>query len=74
MENCQIEKFRGCCCACKNQVEIKKHPWNKSDGKGRISETMGYGCSCPDLTDGEKLPQIIFFDENHGMCEMYQAK
>ena len=33
--------YRGqCCCECVNQLEIRKHPWNKL-AKGPISEVFG---------------------------------
>lgn len=59
-----------CCCNCKNQVKIMKHPWNKNDfANGHITEQIGYGCAAPELA-----PNIIFFDNAHGMCELYENK
>ena len=60
-----------CCCHCKWQRVIMKHPWNKGDGKGRISDVMGYGCEMPEFQTKEGKPQLIFFDNEHGMCECY---
>jgi len=54
-----------CCCHCKRQIKIMKHPWNKGEGKGRMSEVMGYGCL--------KVEEAIFFEKEHGMCECYDA-
>ncbi len=45
-----------------------KHPWNKGDAKGSISELMGYICGSP-LDKG--VGNVIFFDRKHGMCEMH---
>ncbi len=59
-----------CCCNCKNQIIINKHPWNQVIGKGSILDTLGYGCLAPGFIDNDK--QIaIFFEDNHGMCELY---
>ena len=58
-----------CCCSCKWQRQIVKHPWNKNPmAKGRITELMGYGCAVPEM------PAIVFFDAEHSMCEMYTSK
>jgi len=38
-----------CCCNCQNQRVIFKHPWNNGDGKGRVTDIMGYGCATPDF-------------------------
>ncbi len=58
-----------CCCNCKWQRPIVKHPWNKNPmAKGSITTIMGYGCSVPDM------PGIVFFESEHSMCEMYSDK
>ena len=55
-----------CCCNCKYQRPIAGHPWNRPGlTKGSILRTIGYGCTVPDM------PNIIFFDAIHGMCEMW---
>jgi hypothetical protein len=66
-----------CCCNCKHQVIINKHPWNKGDGKGPVSNRMGYGCSgTGGNRDREKYGDIIFFDMDleHGLCEMWRDR
>lgn len=55
-----------CCCNCIHQNKLHKHPANKDIGKGSISEQMGYVCSYP-----LKENTSIFFDHEHGMCEMH---
>jgi hypothetical protein len=33
---------------CKNCIwllKVNKHPWNKGEGKGSVSENMGYVCA-----------------------------
>lgn len=58
-----------CCCNCKNQIELFKHPWNKIN-KGPISESTNmYACIAQ--FDCDKVPKGIIFEKKHGMCEMY---
>jgi len=73
---CNKEHWQGrCCCNCKNQQVIMKHPWNKGDGKGSVNQVMGYGCHMKDFElDDNKRPRVIFFDTEHGMCEMHDKK
>lgn len=53
-----------------------KHPCNHGDGKGRITDGMGYGCAAPEFTEGFEpecgKPTVIFFDSGHGLCEMHE--
>ena len=63
-----------CCCNCKNQVVIGKHPWNKGVGKGRVTDIMGYGCAVAYIELQEVKPPIIFMDRRDGMCEMHEFK
>ena len=58
-----------CCCNCRYQRTIKKHPWNDGAGKGSISEAMGFGCQPPEFDQRT----VIFFDSGHGLCEMHEA-
>ena len=68
---CIKEDNKGmCCCNCRNQVVLHKHPLNKDIGKGEISEVMGYVCIIPMI--GQR--QGTFFDGKHGMCEMWVSK
>ena len=85
MTECQQEKWGGCCCSCKYQCSIRKHPWNKADfAKGGMSEPIGYGCTVfyvnhqIDKLEGVQregsLGNVIFSDRKHGMCEMYEER
>ena len=66
----QHNKDGCCCCNCVHQMPITAHPWNRSLlVRGRISEIVGWGCATPDLK-----PFITFFENPHGMCEMYSRK
>ena len=71
---CTKDEWKGrCCCTCVNQRVIVKHPWNDGAGKGRITESMGYGCASPEFTVGfEGRPTVIFFDSGHDLCEMHE--
>jgi len=55
-----------CCCNCKHQSIIYKHPLNRGEAKGSILEPMGYVCS--------GLDDKIFMDRKHGMCEEHEFK
>ena len=71
MSKCYLKTLGGCCCKCRFQTPIYKHPWNKGEGKGSIKEVMGYGCT--GLEDSmEKV--TIFFDDKHGRCEIYEKR
>lgn len=70
-----------CCCNCKHLIRINKHPWNKSEGKGSINEFMGYGCtvfiqmnveSTTDDSSRDKSNVAIFYDNEHGICELHE--
>jgi hypothetical protein len=45
---------------------------NKGEGKGSISESMGFACTA--FWDMDKTEGMIFFDKPHGMCEMHNRK
>lgn len=70
------EWYDRCCCNCVNQRVIFKHPWNKGDGKGHITDVMGFGCDMAgdDLYEGLPMIAIMFMDSIHGMCEMHQHR
>lgn len=63
-----------CCCNCRHQVTLTKHPWNKSEsvnGSGFFS----YGCAMP-FVFGER--EVAIHDHGghrgkHGMCEMWES-
>ena len=63
-----------CCCNCQSQGVIFKHPWNKGDGKGRMTDVMGFGCDSSHDNLYEGIPAIIFMDARHGICEMHELK
>lgn len=73
MVNCDVKgSYKGCCCCnCGYQVKIMKHPWNKGDAQGSMVQQMGYGCATP-LDSRRGI--IVFFDRQHGMCEMHLTK
>lgn len=59
-----------CCCNCIHQQPIVGHPWNQRlMTKTSISTIIGWGCVTPEL-----YPEIVMFDNSHGMCEMYMRK
>lgn len=45
---------------------------NKGEGKGRMTEIMGFACTA--FWDMDKHEPLIFFDKPHGMCEMHSRK
>lgn len=58
-----------CCCNCKWQRKIMKHPWNKIElFKGSIMSQIAWGCTTPELDD------IYLSECEHGMCEMHQRR
>jgi hypothetical protein len=64
MNEC-TEKY--CCCKCKFNKQVNKHPWNEGNAKGPISEKIGYVCT----VDTEAF---IYSDREHGECEMFIPK
>lgn len=56
------------CKDCINLVQVNKHPWNKGEGKGRVTERMGYVCLVG-LRMGDKEAFFIDSDETVG-CEL----
>lgn len=64
--------FKGmCCCNCKFQIQVNKHPKNIGEAKGSISEKFGYVCLST-FDDGSGTP--TFSNGEHGMCEFYTIK
>ena len=63
MNNCNKKE---CCCSCKYQRELYKHPTNKKY-KGKISEKIGYYACL-------KFGKAILFEKKHGLCENYQNR
>jgi len=61
-----------CCCNCKNQIELYKHPCNKIN-KGSIMETTNtYACIVQ--FDCDKKYKGIIFEQKHGECELYISR
>ena len=58
--------WKGCCCDCKYQHKVYKHPCNQNEfSKGSITELMGYICMLFDNGG-------IFFEQEHSFCEGYE--
>lgn len=77
MSDCQLNVEPGlgqCCCNCEHQMLAMKHPWNTGDAKGSISEVFGALCAVPDMVDADGRRQAVFFETNHGMCEMHEHR
>jgi len=74
---CNLDGITGkgrCCCNCKHQMLAMKHPWNKGEARGRITEIFGALCAVPDMVSEEGRRQAVFFDGGHGMCEMHEFR
>ena len=58
-----------CCCNCKYQRPVVKHPWNKQTwAKGSITESIGWGCTVPEM------PSVVLLEIEHSMCELHEWK
>lgn len=61
----------GCCCNCRHQLKVMKHPWNNSKRfKGAMSEDTGMFV-CAVQMDVEYSRTAIAFERKHGYCEMH---
>jgi hypothetical protein len=61
-----------CCCICKNQIELFKHPWNKIN-KGSVTDSTNmYVCIVEHNID--KTNKGILFEKKHSSCELHQPK
>lgn len=60
-------KNKQCCCNCKYQLELFKHPFNKIH-KGSIMDSTGL-FACTFL-----VSEAIIFENKHGICEGYIKK
>jgi hypothetical protein len=58
-----------CCCNCESWLPLHKHPWNKGDGKGLSTESMGHVC----LLQIDNTKKATFYDSTleHGFCELH---
>lgn len=63
-----------CCCNCKWQSKLVKHPWNQGEFKGRISEQVkdseGTGMWVCTAQNGVAMTM----NTEHSMCEMHTPK
>jgi hypothetical protein len=87
MEKCDERgSYRGsCCCNCKYQTLLCKHPGNKEPlFKGSISEGVAWGCTSFFVahqlakiegvqTQGE-IGTTLIFESEHGMCEEHEKR
>ncbi len=69
--NCDLGYKGQCCCNCKHQIQLRKHPFNSGFGSGSIMDVCGWVCLGPELTGGTSG---IYFEKEHGLCEMYTLK
>lgn len=72
MENCDKGHEGMCCCGCKYQLELFKHPWNK-ENKGSISESTGMFV-CTIFHNMDNSYKGIIYETGHGMCEMHDKR
>jgi len=74
MEKCDKGWHSGeCCCNCKSQLRLMCHPYNKEIGNGSILTPLGYICIVR-FDDGSNEGKAIFFEKEHGMCELHMFK
>ena len=73
MKECD-KGYKGyCCCNCKQQLELFKHPWNEGKYKGSISDsTKLYVCTTFHAQD--KNYKGVLSDREHGMCECHISR
>lgn len=67
MENSCSRKT--CCCNCKNQLELFKHPWNIVNKGSILDSTKMFACIVPFDMDSKR--RAIIFEKEHGECELY---
>lgn len=60
-----------CCCNCSHQRHVVGHPDNNWFPSRSIMETVGYVCVIP---DPDFYPDVIFFENKHGMCEYWEER
>lgn len=82
-EDC-VKGFEGmCCCNCIHQLRVNCHPMNGNNlafgflqdkikfGHGSILTQLGWACNGLQFEDNST---IVFFDHEHGMCELHERK
>ena len=67
----KCKKGEDCCCNCKHQKKLMCHPGNQKIGKASITSICGWACTM-EFPDGSNKDKIVFFDSEHGLCEMYE--
>lgn len=55
------------CGTCTSFAKVAKHPWNKGDAKGEVSEIMGYACTLQLKENGV----VVFMDSDTIGCECH---
>ena len=65
---------RECCCKCKFQLELYKHPFNEKEiVKGSIMESTGFFV-CTVANEIDKDGKGVIFDNKHGQCELFAKR
>lgn len=71
MAYCKHGEKGNCCCNCKNQIRLFKHPKNTGIFKGLTTEESGYySCRLPILA----CNKVIVYSSGHGACELYTSQ
>jgi hypothetical protein len=62
-----------CCCNCKWQRPVMKHPTNKKHmiWTGSIMHQLAWICALPEPS---AYPHVYFMDHEHGMCELHTPR
>lgn len=70
----EYNRYGICCCNCKWQAKLGKHPWNSGEFKGSILEQVkdGNGDDMWVCTVQEGVAMSM--NREHSMCEMHTPK
>lgn len=71
-ENNKEHFYWGCCCMCRHQIELGKHPWNSGIFKGKISDIFLWACAVFHAIDNNYTGYVS--DREHGCCEMFAMR
>ena len=72
VSNCDKGYKNNCCCGCKYQLELFKHPFNNIN-KGKCTESTNmYVCIVEH--DLKRNNKSTLFENKHGICEMHVKK
>lgn len=72
-----------CCCNCKFQQTLVGHPWNKTFGKGRVTQALAYACTMPEFFPSITIMEAnewvegedgVLEGEHHSMCECWTER